>query len=221
MIRKLSLVAALALGFGSVPFAAAQVAQDQAEDILARAARAYEEVVTLRSHFVQRIEIPALEREKEGRGIVYQKKPNFFLMRFDDPQGDMVVADGEWFWMYYPSAQPDQVIRTAIQRTTENATLGGQFLVNPTQRYVATYVGRDSVGERAAHLLSLVPKFDAPYTLVRVWIDAGDYLVRKFEVHEENETVRTITLSNVEAGIDLSDDLFSFTPPPGVEVFTR
>jgi chaperone LolA len=205
----------------SVLFGPAQVAQEQAEEVLAQAAKAYEDVVTLRSEFVQKINIPALEREKEGRGVVLQKKPNYFMMRFEEPQGDIVVADGEWFWMYYPSAQPDQVVRTPIHQTTENATLGGQFLVNPTERYVATYVARESVDDRQAHLLSLVPKFDAPYTLVRVWIDASDYLVRQFEVHEENETVRTITLSNLEAGIELPDELFTFSVPPGVEVFTR
>ena len=123
--------------------------------------------------------------------------------------------------MYYPSAQPGQVIKTAINQTPEGATLGGQFLVNPTERYVATYVGSEPVDGRPAHLLSLVPKFEAPYTLVRVWVDANDYLVRKFEIYEENETIRTITLSNVQAGIDLPDDLFHFSPPPGVEVFTR
>jgi chaperone LolA len=205
----------------SVLFGPTQVAQEQAEEVLAQAARAYEGVVTLRSEFVQKIDIPALERQKEGRGVVFQKKPNYFMMKFDEPQGDVVVADGEWFWMYYPSAQPDQVVRTPIHQTTENATLGGQFLVNPTERYVATYVARETVDDRQAHLLSLVPKFDAPYTLVRVWIDANDFLVRQFEVHEENETVRTITLSNLEAGIELPNELFTFSVPPGVEVFTR
>lgn len=195
--------------------------QSRALEILHQAATAYERVVTLKSEFVQKIMIPALETEKEGRGIVYQKKPNYFLMKFVEPTGDMVVADGEWFWMYYPSAQPDQVIRTPIDQSGERATLGQGFVVNPTERYVATYVREENVGDRPAYLLSLVPKFDAPYTLVRVWIDAQDFLVRKFEVHEENETVRTLTLSNVEAGIDLPDDLFAFTPPPGVEVYTR
>ena len=216
MIAVLNLTALIST-IGLQPTAAV----DSADMILARAAEAYERATTLQSEFVQRIEIRALEREKEGRGIVYQRKPNYFLMRFEEPKGDIVVADGEWFWMYYPSAQPDQVVRTAIDRTTEGATLGGQFLVNPTQRYVATYIKQENVGERPAHLLSLVPRFEAPYTLVRVWIDADDYLVRKFEVHEENETVRTLTLQNVKAGVDLPESLFRFTPPKGVEVFTR
>lgn len=194
---------------------------ERAEEILAKASEAYKAVTTVRSDFVQKIEIRALEREKEGRGTVFQKKPNYFLMKFEQPEGDMLVADGEFFWMYYPSAQPGQVIKTAINQTPEGATLGGQFLVNPTERYVATYVGSEPVDGRPAHLLSLVPKFEAPYTLVRVWVDANDYLVRKFEIYEENETIRTITLSNVQAGIDLPDDLFHFSPPPGVEVFTR
>ena len=194
---------------------------EKADDVLAKASEAYQAVTSVRSEFVQKIEIRALEREKEGRGTVYQKKPNYFMMKFEEPAGDILVADGEFFWMYYPSAQPDQVIRTAINRSSEGATLGGEFLVSPKERYVATYVGSEQVDGRAAHLLSLVPKFDAPYTLVRVWVDARDYLVRKFEIYEENETVRTITLRNVQAGVDLPDDLFRFSPPPGVEVFTR
>lgn len=196
-------------------------ADERADEVLAKASKAYEAVTTVRSEFVQRIEIRALEREKEGRGTVFQKKPNYFLMKFEEPAGDMLVADGEFFWMYYPSAQPDQVIKTAISRSSEGATLGGQFLVRPEERYVATYVGMESVDGRPAHLLSLVPKFEAPYTLVRVWVDGEDYLVRKFEIFEENETIRTITLKNVQADIDLPDDLFRFSPPPGVEVFTR
>ncbi len=194
---------------------------EKAEDILARASEAYHQATSLKSEFVQKIEIRAFEREKEGRGVVYQKKPNYFLMKFEEPAGDIVVADGEWFWMYYPSAQPDQVIRTAISETAEGATLGGQFLNDPGERYVATYVEAQNVGDRPAHLIALVPKFQAPYTLVRVWIDAEDYLVRQFEIYEQNETIRTITLSNVEAGVDLPDEIFQFTPPPGVEVFTR
>ncbi len=216
MVTRIAVLALL----GSAAAAQAQSA-NQAEDVLARAAVAYEQVRTLKSEFVQRIEIPALEAQKEGKGVVYQKKPNYFLMKFEEPEGDIVVADGDWFWMYYPSAQPDQVVRTAIDRSAEGATLGGQFLVSPTERYVATYVAREDVEGRAAHLLSLVPKFDAPYTLVRVWIDASDYLVRQFEIHEENDTVRTIFLRNVEAGVELPDKLFRFSPPEGTEVFTR
>lgn len=203
------------------PGPGAEQAPDSAERILARAAEAYRDATTLRSRFVQEIDVPALGQKRSGHGTVYQKKPNLFLMRFEEPQGDMVVADGEWFWMYHPSAHPDQVIRTAMAQTSEAATLGGQFLVNPQERYVATYVGRDELEGRPAHLVSLVPKFDAPYSLVRVWIDARDHLVRKFEIHELNDTVRTIELRDVEAGVDLPDDLFSFTPPAGVEVFTR
>ena len=206
----------------SVTLAGQSVTADSTEAILSRASRAYEEATTIRADFVQKIEIPALEQTKTGRGVVYQKKPSYFLMKFEDPGGDVVVADGRWFWMYYPSAQPDQVIRTAIDQAPPGGTaLGGGFLRNPTSRYVATYVRRDTVDGRPAHLLSLVPKFDAPYTLVRVWIDAGDYLVRRSEIHEENGTVRTLTFTDLKADVSLPDELFRFSPPAGVEVFTR
>ncbi len=199
----------------------ASMGPDKSDEILEKAAAAYRSATTLQAEFVQTIKITALEREEQGRGLVYQKQPNYFLMKFEDPQGDIVVADGEYFWLYSPSAQPDQVIRTTIERTTEGRTLGGQFLVNPSERYVATYVREESVDGRPSHLVSLVPKYDAPYTLVRVWIDFEDYLVRRFEVYEENQTVRSLTLHNLRVNVDIPDKLFQFTPPPGVEVFRR
>ena len=193
----------------------------QANEILAKAGEAYSSTVTLQAEFVQKIEIPALEQKRQGRGMVYQKKPNYFLMRFDDPPGDMVVADGQFFWLYYPSAQPDQVIKTTIERGGNSPGFGSQFVQHPSSRYAATYISREKLDGRTVHLLSLVPKFDAPYILVRVWIDATDYLVRKFEVYEENDTVRTIQLINLQAGLDLPDELFQFSLPEGVEVFSR
>ncbi len=198
-----------------------QASDREANAILSKAADAYRETVTIQAEFVQTIELRAFEREKVGRGSVYQKKPNYFMMKFEEPSGDVIVADGEFFWLYYPSAQPDQVIRTAIEHGANSPGLGNQFVTNPSERYAATYVGVEAIGERSAHLLSLVPKFEAPYTLVRVWIDSQDYLVRKFEVYEENETIRTVTLNNLQAGIDLPNELFKFSPPEGVEVFSR
>lgn len=212
----LSLLAALVAAWTSLQVSAGP---DEAGEILAKAAEAYRTATSLQADFVQTITIAALEKEKQGRGVVYQKKPNYFLMKFEEPKGDVVVADGDYFWLYYPSAQPDQVIRTAIERTTEGHTLGGRFLVNPSERYVATYVSRETVDGRPAHLISLVLKFEAPYTLVRVWVDAGDYLVRRFEIFEQNQTVRSLTLQNLRANVDLPDKLFQFSPPPGVEVF--
>lgn len=207
-----------ALGAGS-GLAAAQTRD--ADDVLRRAERAYAQVTTLRARFRQTLEIPALEQSREGRGTIYQKKPDFFLMRFERPAGDFVLADGEHFWMYTPSTQTPQAIRTPMERTPEGADLHRQFVRGASERYVPTYVKTDTLAGRPAHVIALVPKFDSPLTLVRVWIDAQDHLIRRFEMLEQSGTRRTVELSDVQVGVPIADSLFRWTPPAGVQVVDR
>lgn len=208
------------LGLSASLAVAAQAGPD-AGDLLRRAERAYASIKTLRADFRQTLEIPAMEQRREGRGTIYQKKPDRFLMKFRQPEGDFVLADGRHFWMYTPSTQTPQAIRTPQDRTPEGADLQRQFLTGATDRYVATYVKTEPVDGRTAHLVSLVPKFESPLTLVRVWVDAQDHLIRRFEMVEQNGTRRTVELSNVQVGVPLADSLFRWTPPKGVEVVDR
>lgn len=191
------------------------------EEVLRRAERAYAEMSTMRADFRQTLEIAALEQRREGRGTIYQKKPDFFLMKFEQPAGDFVLADGEYFWMYTPSTETPQAIRTPMERTPEGADLHRQFVRGASERYVPTYVKTDTVAGRAAHLLALVPKFDSSITLVRVWIDAEDHVIRRFEMWEASGTRRTVELRNVRVGVPLPDSLFRWTPPRGVQVLDR
>ena len=75
-----------------------QVAPDVRE-ILARAESTYNELSSLRAHFTQTIEVPLLERTRTGSGVWYQKGKGRFKMEFEDPVGDVIVADGTYIWV--------------------------------------------------------------------------------------------------------------------------
>lgn len=225
-MQRVTLVGTLAAGCawvvaqGAGARGLAAQAADPAE-ILRRAEQAYASVATLRAEFRQVLEIPALEERREGRGVILQKRPDLFLMKFDQPPGDLVLADGRHFWMYTPSAQSSQVLRTPMERTPEGADLHRQFVSGAADRYVPTYVKREAVGGRPAHLIALVPKFDSHLTLVRVWVDAEDFLVRRFEMREESGTRRVVEMMKVQVGVSIPDSVFRWTPPKGVEVVDR
>jgi len=50
-----------------------------------------------------------------------------------------------------------------------------------------------------------------------VWVEEGG-VVRRVRVEEENGSVRTVTLANVEIGVKPPAGWFTFTPPAGVRV---
>lgn len=214
-----------ATGAGSPPPtsapAPARPGDPSAEQILDRVERAYADVRTLRADFVQRLQVPLLGSERESRGRIFQRRPDRFAMRFTEPAGDLLVGDGEWFWMYNPSSDRTQVLRTLMSSVGGSVDLQQEFLSNASERYVPTLLGSEEVDGRPAYALTLVPKAASPYRLVKVWVDKGDWLVRRFEITEENESVRRLLLRNLTLNSTLADSLFRFTPPEGTQIFTR
>jgi chaperone LolA len=202
--------------------AATGVSQDEAARILTRVERATTAVRSLEADFTQSLSVPLLNTNQTSRGKLYQHRPDRMAMRFTDPAGDVMVADGEYFWIYYPSTDPKQVIRTSIRGgAAGQVDLQQQFLGNPNSRFVATMAGDEAVAGRPAHVLTLVPKRRSSYRILKIWVDKQDFLVRRFEMTEENESIRRVELRNLRVNHAIPDAIFSFTPPPGAQVFDQ
>ena len=143
-------------------------------------------------------------------------------MDFSDPPGDVIVADGSHLWLYYPSTHPGQVIRSAIDANVTGAgmvDLQGRIFEEASTGYEAVLDGPADVTEHATWLITLTPTGESPYRRVRVWVDQESFLVRRFEILEENETVRTIVLRELQPGATIPDAVFEFAPPEGTDVF--
>lgn len=196
-------------------------AQQGASAILRRAEVAYDAMRSFDADFVQDLSVPVLESTQRSRGKMFVRRPDRFLMRFTQPAGDVVVADGRYLWLYYPSADKKQVVRMDVGQGGQQVDLQKEFLSDPTARFNAVLNGRESVGGRSAHVLTLTPKAASPYRRVKIWVDAQDALVRRFEITETNESVRRLELTNLRPNAAVADQLFRFTPPAGTQVFSR
>ncbi len=222
----------------AAPSVYAQAAADpDVRDLLTRAEARYGELASMQADFEQTIEIPILERKRTGHGVWYQKGPGRFKMDFVDPPGDQIVADGEHLWLYYPSTHPDQVIRSSIEANATGAgmaDLQGRIFLEARDGYEAVYGGTEIIGEASTHLISLRPLGESHYRSVRVWVDVETFLVRRsvrvwvdvetflvrrFEITEHNETIRTVTLTNLKPNQQISDSAFRFKMPPGADLF--
>jgi outer membrane lipoprotein carrier protein len=188
--------------------------------ILDRASSSFDTVKTLSADFTQIIENPMVGDPDTTRGRLYQRRPNYFAMRFSDPKNDRVVADGRRLWLYTPSTTPGQVIRTTIPGTgTTGPNLIGQFVEHPHERYVARYVRADSIGDIQADVIALTPRVtDLPYSEATVWIAKQDGLIRRIEIVENSGQRRTIVLKNLTVNKAIAAREFRFAPTSGVRV---
>ncbi len=209
------MLAVLFVALGSLLVAIPVSAQDQGLAVMRAAAERYQGVEALCADFTQHLVVPLLGDERTGAGQVCQARPNKFAMRFTEPDGDRVVIDGESVWVYYPSLDEKQVMRMPVAQQRGGHDFHREFLEDPEAKYDVAYEGTDTVEGRATHRLRLIPKGRASYTAATLWIDEGRPALRRIRIEEENGTVRTITLSNIDFTSDPDGAWFTFTPPEG------
>lgn len=188
--------------------------------ILDRASAAYQTVATLAADFVQIVANPLVGPPDTTRGRLYEMRPSRFAMRFTDPKGDRIVADGRWLWLYTPSTTPGQVIRSAIPATgTTGPNLIGQFVEHARTRYRARYLRADSLADGWADVVALVPTApDQPYSEAVIWVDRDDGLVRRIEIAETSGQRRTVVLRQVTVNAGVPQREFTFSVPSGARV---
>jgi outer membrane lipoprotein-sorting protein len=196
-------------------------AQERGLDILHRAADRYEAVETLCADFTQHLSVPLLGSERTGTGRLCQGRPNLFAMRFADPPGDLIVVDGVFAWVYFPSNDAKTVLRTSAERSAGGRDFHREFLQDPEAKYDVEYEAQDVVEGHATHRLRMLPKGPASYRAAVVWIDDGNPVLRQIRLEEQNGSVRTITLADVGFDADPGAEWFSFTPPEGALVMIR
>jgi outer membrane lipoprotein carrier protein len=197
-------------------------AQDEGARVLRGAAAAYEKIRSIQADFTMQLENPLLRTKTTSRGTLYQRRPDRILLKFTEPEGDVIVGDGTYFWVYYPSIDKAQVTRAAAsQASAGGVDLQAQFLGDPAVRFRYTLHGQETVDGRKTHVLTMVPKEEAGYDRLKVWVDERDSLVRRFELTEHNGTVRRFDLAQLRVNPQLNDALFQFTPPAGVRIVGR
>ncbi len=185
---------------------------------LDRAARRYSEVSAICANFEQVIEVRLLRRTIASAGRICQQRPNLLSMRFTDPDGDMVIGDGEYVWAYYPSLDAEQVDRYPAAASPGREDFFREFLENPGTRYAAEEGGIESVGGRDCRVVVLTPRDRAGYRRARLWLDVRSDVIRRVEVHEPGERIRTVTLGDIDMSSTPDPALFVFEVPEGARV---
>ena len=241
--RRLAGLAVLMAGAGPAamsPAFAPPAAVAQSVPAIEAAAARYREAPAFCADFEQSIEVRLIRRIIESAGRICQQRPNLFSMRFSQPDGDLVVSDGEHFWVYYPSVDAEQVMRRPAADSPGGEDFIRELLDPPAARYEggggeAAAVGRltvvpqsartarydaeegevEPVDGRDCRVVSLVPRQAGHYQRARVWLDLESHLIRRVEIHEQSGNVRTVTLRNMDLDPTLDPGTFVFDVPPG------
>ncbi len=183
----------------------------------------YRKTKDLKADFKQSTRIEGFATPIASSGRVYIKKPGKLRWDYRDPTVEEIYVNKNDVYMYVPEHK--QVLvgeltkmtasRAPLQLLQGVANLEEQFRVVPT--------GGAARGAGGLPLVTLLPKSDGrdsvqTITKIVIEVQPKTYFLKTVAIHEISGNVSTFKFTNLQANSGLRDSLFTFRPPPGVEV---
>lgn len=206
MIRVMGACAALALAVGAAR------ASDDPQEILEKVRKKFETVKDAELKFTQRTRFALSKLEQAAAGTLIMKKERKYRIEMD---GQTIVTDGTTVWSY--SAANKQVLIDTFKED-ERSVSPERILSGARGDYIPTVLGRERLGKAETVVLKLVPRGEQSLvSSLRLWIDTGDWLIRKAEMIDVNGKETTYTVGEYRLNTGVPDARFLFQIPAGIE----
>jgi outer membrane lipoprotein carrier protein len=199
---------------------AGAAAQSQpAPDALARSLQQrYRGIKDFSADFVHSYRGGVLKTQSQEHGTVSVKKPSRMRWTYTTPEKKEFVSDGVKIYSYIP--QDRQVIVSNVppdnQATTPALFLAGKGDI--ARDFSASYVQSAIPGTVA---LKLTPRRSEPdYEYLVVAVDPASLQIRALTTHDHEGGDSTLAFTNLKENQGISDKVFAFRMPRGVDVIT-
>ncbi|MFI5007270.1 MAG: outer membrane lipoprotein chaperone LolA [Solirubrobacterales bacterium] len=184
-----------------------------AEGVVRRIEERHAGAGDLTARFVQVYRSGLLGREVTERGIVSIKRPGRMRWDYKDPEPKTFVSDGRNYFFYVPADRQVVVRSQDGERSIPSLLLSGKG---------------DILGQFAAELqtppgegllrLRLTPRKPEP-EIETVTVDVEPSgRIREIQVDDGQGNRSRFRFDNIRENVGLSDKIFRFEVPPGVEV---
>jgi outer membrane lipoprotein carrier protein len=152
---------------------------------------------------------------RSATGRLYLQKPGKFRWDYSQPSEQLVLADGKQIWFY------DKDLAQANVRDMDTSLASTPASLLSGSGSVSTQFDVTAMPPSAGlQWFQLVPKHaDTDFQLVRIGFDKGE--LRSMFLADKLNQITQLTFSHSKRNLPLAPDLFSFVPPPGVDVIGR
>jgi len=177
----------------------------------------YNHLQTLQAEFTETYRGAGIERTESGS--LWLKKPGKMRWEYRSPKEKLFLSDGQDAWFYLPGDR--QVRRSSVKKLDDlRSPLG--FLLGKTRlekELDGLSAAPDVTPTTAGNVvLRGVPKAMADRVNEVVLEITPDYHIARIQFEEADESVTEYRFSEQKENAGIADQLFRFSPPPGVEV---
>ena len=210
-----ALVALLAVPVLAVAQAPARPPVDEAARTVQRH---YDQVRDFTADFSHTYQGGVLKKTITERGTVQIKKPGRMRWEYTSPERKTFVSDGRKIYSYVPADR--QVVIADMPREDE-ATTAVLFLAGKgdlTRDFSVSYTDSDSAD---LWLLRLDPRRkQRDYDWLILGVDPRTMHIRRLVAADQQGGTSTFDFTNYRENTGLTDKIFAFTIPRGVDVIT-
>jgi outer membrane lipoprotein carrier protein len=178
----------------------------------------YDQSSSFQADFTQEYLIKQYNQKKLSRGHVIFKKPGMMYWRYDEPQGNRVVSDGQKVKVYEQSnKQMYEQDVTASQYPAALTFLTGQGKLTDTFDF--QLFDGEKMNFPGGWVLLGTPKTPTPaYQKVFFYVDKQTKQVRRVLILDGQGNHNRFDFDKPVVNAPVSPAVFVFTPPPGTTI---
>ena len=226
--KRFFLIPSILLLSSYISFASETGPSDPAlSEVIRKIQTVYESTQDLQADFQQITRFEGFETEVASTGRLYLKKPGMLRWDYISPNQNQVTVNQDRIWIFSPELQ--QVIVSPFAALSDSqmplhllmgmGRLDRDFEVRWSDPPHAN--GSTSSKTKGQERLGLTLRPRDPKTgLEKIGMEVSpeQYYITQLDLFESNGNSSSLTFSRIKPNMGLSDKLFIFTAPKGVEV---
>jgi len=189
-------------------------------DIAQKLQSSYEKTKDLKADFVQDAMIKSIKKTQREEGKVFFKNPKNMLWEYTKPQGKKLVINSQKAWLYLSQ---EKVVYTQ----KSESIFQSKFLINffsgsgkLKNDFIIKYAEPKAYDKDGNYLLVLTPREKtSACNLVKLTIDKNNFYILQVSFDDVMGNTTTLKFSNISINTGLSQKMFQFKPPAGVQIF--
>ena len=219
MIMRTAVSALLIAVAASSVTVSTQTAKDTAEQLAARIQARYDTVRDFEADFVQSYQGGLLRTKTQEQGTVAIKRPGRMRWVYTKPERKEFVSNGERIYSYMP--RDKQVIVSPMpagEQTTPALFLTGRGHL--VKDFTVSFIEVPGAATGALGLKLVPRKTDPEIESLTIAVDPASLQIRQLMALDRQGGQSTFTFTNMKENRNLSDKIFDFQVPRGVDVIS-
>jgi outer membrane lipoprotein carrier protein len=186
-------------------------------DVTRQIQERYEQTHDLDASFTQKATIRSINQTVTETGRLYFKKPHRMLWDYHTPSLKKLVINPDKAWLYVPE---DNLVYVQDARKILSSKMTVRFLMGVGKLqddFQIFFADPDRTGGKNTYILRLVPRTkDMGIDELFMTVDSTTFFITNFSFSDIYGNTTALSFTD---NINLPDQIFAFTPPPGVNLY--